>query len=97
MELETLLRDATENDRTCRPDIKGFRRRLQEWLDIKRDMSKSQNSEWTFLSHLLFGEYTPTSASWTSCKMIANVLNEIGNLPVYNHMFLVSCKMKLNK
>lgn len=88
VELEALLRDATESAPDSRPDIKTFRYRLQEWLDIKSNRNKSQNSEWRFLSHLLFGEYTATSASWTSCNMIANVLNEIGSLPVYNHMFL---------
>lgn len=90
VELEALLHDATESTPDDRPDIKTFRYRLQEWLNIKSDENKKQNSEWKFLSHLLFGEYEATSASWTSCEMIMNVLNEIGNLPVYNHMFLPS-------
>ena len=87
VELEELLTDATNNDPSERPTISEFKDRLINWLAIYSDDYKSQLSDWTFLSHQLFGNTPPESSSWSDCKDIVRVLNIIGNTPAYNHMF----------
>ena len=87
VELEELLTDATNNDPSERPTISEFKDRLINWLAIYSDHYKSQLSDWTFLSHQLFGNTPPESSSWSDCKDIVRVLNIIGNTPAYNHMF----------
>lgn len=87
VELEELLTDATNNDPSERPTISEFKDRLINWLEIYSDHYKSQLSDWTFLSHQLFGNTPPESSSWSDCKDIVRVLNTIGNTPAYNHMF----------
>lgn len=87
VELEQLLTDATNNDPSERPTIAEFKDRLINWLAIYSDHYKSQLSDWTFLSHQLFGNTPPESSSWSDCKDIVSVLNVIGNTPAYNHMF----------
>lgn len=88
VELEELLRDATDNAPEHRPNMKEFHERLVEWRRIQKDDVKSQDSEWNFLSHLLFGQNIASSAIWTGAETIMNVLNELARLPVFNHMFL---------
>ena len=90
VELEELLRDATDNAPEHRPDMKEFHERLVEWNRIQKDDVKSQDSEWNFLSRLLFGRNIVSSATWTDLETIMNVLNELGRQPVFNHMFLPS-------
>ena len=87
VELEQLLADATNNDPLERPTIAEFKDRLINWLEIYSDYYKSQLSDWTFLSHQLFGNTPPESSSWSDCKDIVSILNVIGNTPAYNHMF----------
>lgn len=87
VELEELLTDATNNNPSERPTIAEFKDRLINWLEIYSDYYKSQLSDWTFLSHQLFGNTHPESSSWSDCKDIVSVLNIIGNTPAYNHMF----------
>lgn len=87
VELEKLLTDATNNDPSERPTIAEFKDRLVNWLAIYSDHYESQLSDWTFLSHQLFGNSLPESSSWSDCKDIVNVLNAIGNTSAYNHMF----------
>lgn len=87
VELEELLTDATSNDPSERPTISEFKDRLNNWLAIYSDHYKSQLSDWTFLSHQLFGNTPPESSSWSDCKDIVRVLNIISNTPAYNHMF----------
>ena len=88
VELEELLTDATSNDPSERPTIAEFKDRLINWLAIYSDHYKSQLSDWAFLSHQLFGNTPPESSSWSDCKDIVSVLNVIGNIPAYNHMFI---------
>ena len=87
VELEELLHDATDSFPNNRPTIEEFIKRIKAWLKIKEDTSAAQDSEWNFLSKVLFGKYIPRSAIWTGRKNIANVLDAIVKLPVYNHVF----------
>lgn len=86
VELEELLRDATDNSPDNRPTIKDFKERLQNWHDIYLDNEKSQASDWNFLKKQLFGQYAPPSSSWSNLNHVIEILNIIGKTPAYNHM-----------
>lgn len=87
VELEELLTAATNNDPNLRPNIDLFKQRLEVWLDVCGDFQKSQISDWNFLNKYLFGNNSPESTAWRNSEKIVNVLNIIGTLPAYNHMF----------
>ena len=87
VEINELLIEATDNDSNNRPDIKEFREKLENWVEIYLDDYKSQISDWNFLNKQLFGSIPPKSASWENNKEIIEILNTIGQNPAYNHMF----------
>lgn len=86
VEIDELLKDATDNSPDIRPTITQFKERLINWVDIYCDMNKSQASDWKFLNKQLFGSNPPESASWRNINKIVQVLNIIGKTPAYNHM-----------
>lgn len=86
VEIDELLRDATDNIPEIRPTIKEFKERLEIWLAIYSDIDKSQASDWNFLNKQLFGSNPPESSSWRNISKIVEVLNIIGKTPAYNHM-----------
>lgn len=87
VELEELLKDSTDNSPDVRPTMKEFKERLINWLDVCSDKNKAQASDWNFLNKLLFGPNPPDSASWRDINKIVEILNIIGTIPAYNHMF----------
>lgn len=56
VEVDELLKDATENNPDLRPDIHEFTKKLLLWREIADDFDKSQNSDWKFLTKQLFGK-----------------------------------------
>ncbi|NLW41363.1 MAG: protein kinase [Tissierellia bacterium] len=86
VELETLLKDATNNNPDLRPNIKEFKERLNEWIDIYSNFSKAQASDWNFLNKQLFGLVSPESSIWKDINKIVEVLNIVGMTSAYNHM-----------
>lgn len=86
VEIDELLKDATDNNPDARPTIKEFKERLINWVDIYSDMDKSQASDWNFLNKQLFTSNSPESSSWKDIHKIKEVLNIIGKTPAYNHM-----------
>lgn len=86
VEIDELLKDATDNSPDIRPTITEFKERLINWVDIYNDMNKSQASDWNFLNKQLFGLNPPDSSSWRDINKIVEVLNIIGKTPAYNHM-----------
>lgn len=86
VELEELLKDATDNSPDMRPTISEFKERLINWIEIYSDNDKSQASDWNFLNKQLFGVNSPESSSWRNIDKIVDVLNIIGKTPAYNHM-----------
>ncbi|BCZ46656.1 hypothetical protein psyc5s11_27230 [Clostridium gelidum] len=86
VEIDELLRAATDNVPEIRPTIKEFKERLENWLVIYSDIDKSQASDWNFLNKQLFGSNPPESSSWRNINKIVEVLNIIGKTPAYNHM-----------
>lgn len=86
VEIDELLKDATENDPNIRPSIKVFKERLENWIIIYNDFYKSEASDWNFLKKQLFGSNPPESAKWINHEQIMEVLNTVGRTPSYNHM-----------
>lgn len=89
VEIEELLKDATDNNPNLRPSAEEFKQRLQNWIDIFEDEDKSQASDWGFLRKQLFGSggEIPDSAKWVSQESIISVLNRIGKTTAFNHMY----------
>ncbi len=90
VELDELLKDATDNSPDVRPTIIEFKERLINWIDIYSDEDKSQASDWNFLNKQLFGSNPPESSSWRNNFKIVEVLNIVGRTPAYNHMLFSS-------
>lgn len=88
VEIDELLKDATDNNPNRRPTIKEFKERLLKWQAVYSDSEKSQASNWDFLSKQLFGEQPPNSSAWSNPSKITEVLNTVGQARVYNHMLL---------
>ena len=88
VELEDLLESATDIAPERRPDMIDFVRRLRLWQEIQQDRTRSQNSDWSYLSRALFAGNQTSSATWTDINAIVTVLQEIARLPAYNHIFL---------
>lgn len=86
VELEELLKNATDNNPSLRPTIKEFKDRLNIWLDVYNDYYKAQASDWNFLNKQLFGLNPPESSCWREIHKIIEVLNILGMTPAYNHM-----------
>lgn len=86
VELDELLKDATDNDPNQRPTIKEFKERLNAWIDVYNDDDKAQASDWNFLNKQLFGSISPESSTWKNADKIVAVLNIVGMTPAYNHM-----------
>jgi len=87
VELEKTFALCTDNTPENRPEINDFVEQLNKWIDIATDTTKSQLSEWNFLNGILFGKYSQTSAKWSDREAIVDVLNVVGSLSAYNHMF----------
>lgn len=87
VELETIIHKATLSLPDNRPTMDEFKTCLEKWIRIRKDLSAIQNSEWDFISSVLFGNYIPKSTEWTNLDVIVGVLNNLTRLPVYNHMF----------
>lgn len=86
VEIEELIKAATNNDPDKRPTIDEFSMRLVEWLDVNNSFSKRQKSEWAFLhKNILNG--SGESVTWRNIDEIIDVLNKISMINSYNHMF----------
>lgn len=88
VELEVLLKQATEYDPSLRPSMETFVTTLEKWLEIVSDFQKSNYSEWKYLQNRLFPKTVPLHAEWGDIDSIIKILNDIGSMPGLNHMFL---------
>lgn len=86
VEIHELLKISTDNDSDKRPNMKEFKKRLQEWIVVYKDFDKSQESDWRFLNKQLFTSNTPESSKWKKIDNIIDILNIVGAIPAYNHM-----------
>lgn len=88
VELEALLKQATEYDPSLRPSMETFVTTLEKWLEVVSDFQKSNYSEWKYLQNRLFPKTVPLHAEWRDIDSIIKILNDIGSMPGLNHMFL---------
>ncbi len=89
-ELEELLSRSTSNDPNQRPDMRQVLECLKEYKQVLDDFDSAQKSDWKNLSKQIFGDYEPSSCTWTNIDDIIKILNTIGKSPAYNHMFFSS-------
>ena len=88
VELEELLKQATEYDPSLRPSMETFVTTLEKWLEVVSNFQKSNYSEWKYLQNRLFPKTVPLHAEWRDIDSIIKILNDIGSMPGLNHMFL---------
>lgn len=88
VELEVLLKQATEYDPSLRPSMEIFVTTLEKWLEIVSNFQKSNYSEWKYLQNRLFPKTVPSHTEWRDIDSIIKILNDIGSMPGLNHMFL---------
>ena len=88
VELEVLLKQATEYDPSLRPSMGIFVTTLEKWLEIVSNFQKSNYSEWKYLQNRLFPKTVPSHTEWRDIDSIIKILNDIGSMPGLNHMFL---------
>lgn len=89
-ELDELLSVATNNDPKQSPSIFEFKNALKKWLEVKSDYKKAQESEWAYLTKLLFGQNVPSRSSWDNLDQIVNVLKIVTTISANTHMFFPS-------
>ena len=95
-DLELLLQQSINSNIEHRPQMDKFKKVLDNWLENKRiereynDIDYFQESQWKFLSTLLFNEPEPSGAKWTKLDKIIEVLNTITQQRIFNHMFMPS-------
>ena len=85
-ELEVLLNQATQNSPEARPSMDDFLKAIINWIEVSEDIIKAQESDWDFLSTLLFGSIVPRSVMWVKTDDIIDVLNTVASIPAYNHV-----------
>lgn len=90
VELEELLKEATDSSPDKRPSISEFKRKLENWKTIFNDFDKSQASDWRSLNIQIANSGLIESASWRTTPKIIRVLNMMAESNAYNHMLLSS-------
>lgn len=86
VEIERLLKSATDNEPMKRPTIEEFKEYLEQWQASNADGLKKQENEWHFLNDCLFDGQTPRSVVYDNLKDVIKTLNIVGQSPAYNHM-----------
>ena len=89
VEIEELLKAATDNTPENRPSIDGFKNQLLKWIEIIDDYSKSQRSEWQFLNKY-FLKNSGETIIWRNPVEIVSVLNVLAKTQAHNHMLFSS-------
>ncbi len=89
VEIEKILKQATNPIPEQRPSLQVFKKYLENWFEQKNSGNTDEN-EWKFLLECCFGENAPTSCSWENIDCIVNILNIISKRPATNHVFLPS-------
>lgn len=88
--LDQLINDCTSHDPEVRPKMNSVCSKLNEWLKIISDFSLLNAKQWEEFMHRLFPKGAPREVVWQDPQDIANVLNEVGQVPALNHMFFPS-------
>ena len=88
VELEALLKQSTEYDPALRPSMESFVEILEKWVKVVNNYQESNYSEWKYLQNKLFPKTVPLHTEWRDIDSIIKILNDIGDMPGLNHMFL---------
>lgn len=75
--LESLIRDATDNNPVNRPSALEFSSRLSEWYNTSSVLAKRNDYEWEHCLSRIFPVSIPESSSWTNIKEAHNILQLI--------------------
>ena len=86
VELEQLLKKATEYEPEKRPTMAEFRDLLKDFVAILNNREQSLDSDWKFLGELLFNQFIPSSAQWNDPAVICRVLDAICTSPAIKQM-----------
>lgn len=89
VEIEELLKNATDNTPENRPSIDSFKNHLLKWLEVSDDYSKYQRSEWQFLNKY-FLKNSGETIIWRNPVEIVTVLNVLAKTQAHNHMLFSS-------
>lgn len=90
VEVETLLKIATNNDPNNRPTMTEVKKILQEWEMVRKDKVKQQKNEWQFIMNDIFSDIHPKYSILTDINDIVKVLDTISKSRAYNHMLFSS-------
>jgi serine/threonine-protein kinase len=85
--LDNLLSISTDNAPNRRPTISEFLNALREWQQLSRDQWAQDNVEMEMLQSRLFPATTPSRAIWEDIDAIVTVLNIVGSIPNFSHIF----------
>lgn len=86
VEIEKLLKRATDNNPDNRPTITDFKEDLIQWVESESDSETAESNEWHFLTDSIFNGRIVKSTSFDDIDEIVEVLNIIGNSPAHNHL-----------
>lgn len=86
VEIERLLKQATDHDSNNRPTITEFRDTLIQWQHSYKNSNIAERNEWQFLMEAIFYGRSVKSASFVDIDEIIRVLNIIGKSPGHNHL-----------
>ena len=81
VELEQLLKNATEYDPEKRPTMAEFSSSLKNYIAVLKNEEKCLESDWNFLGELLFDQFIPKSVKWNDPNVICRVLCAAGTSP----------------
>ena len=90
VEVENLLKIATNNDPNNRPTMAEVNKMLQEWEMVRKDDMKQQKNEWQFIMNDIFSDIHPEYSILTDVNDIVTVLGIISKSRAYNHMLFSS-------
>jgi len=85
--LHDFLEKCTSNDPLIRFTAKGAKDLLFNWINIKDNYSERSKYEWDFLLKQITS-IKPESIKWNEIDSINEILNILGKIHTFNHMFL---------
>lgn len=75
LDIDELLRDATEENSALRPSMQEFAERLYEWQITSTDFEKKNKKEWGFIYKALFSGFAMPAVSINDSREIVRILH----------------------
>lgn len=86
VQIEKLLKEATSNNPSERPDMKSFMELVKKWLELYADEKMSDADEWKFIANRIFRGRIPRRAVFDDPAEIVGVLNILAESSALNHI-----------